>query len=232
MTRLGLLILIMLLPCLAFAAEEQSVCYGTPSAGRLEKGVSLPSSGPNFHSYSSLGNLLGRAYVHSRARDVILAAYKDLETRMPDTVFVYGETGSRKGGPFKPHKTHQNGLSVDFMVPVRKGGKSVPLPTGPFNKFGYAIEFSKEGIFQKYAIDFEAIGAHLEALHRQATAQGLSIRRVIFDPELQPRLFQTAHGAYLKKNLVFSQKRAWVRHDEHYHVDFDIPCKDLKPPVL
>jgi len=23
----------------------------------------------------------------------------------------------------------------------------------------------------------------------------------------------------------FSTRRSWVRHDEHYHVDFDIPCE-------
>ncbi|MDH5765520.1 MAG: replication initiation protein, partial [Gammaproteobacteria bacterium] len=28
-----------------------------------------------------------------------------------------------------------------------------------------------------------------------------------------------------KKNIQFSTKRSWVRHDEHYHVDFSIPCK-------
>ena len=31
--------------------------------------------------------------------------------------------------------------------------------------------------------------------------------------------------AYLKDNIQFSKRRSWVRHDEHYHVDFAIPCK-------
>jgi penicillin-insensitive murein DD-endopeptidase len=37
----------------AFAAE--STCFGTTSNGRLEGGVKLPLSGPNFSTYSQLG---------------------------------------------------------------------------------------------------------------------------------------------------------------------------------
>lgn len=28
------------------------------------------------------------------------------------------------------------------------------------------------------------------------------------------------------KIVKISKKRSWVRHDEHYHVDFDILCKE------
>jgi len=182
---------------------------------------------PRVREQSALGNLLGRTYVHSRVAEVIRASYAALAQSHPDTVFMYGETGKRGGGAFKPHKTHQNGLSVDFMVPVLKGQKSAPLPTGPFNKFGYAIEFDAKGRYEEYAIDFEALAAHLVALHREAVAQGVAIRRVIFDPDLQPYLFATAAGAYLQEHLTFSRKHAWVRHDEHYHVDFEIACRPL-----
>lgn len=111
-----------------------SVCYGTTSKGSLERGVKLPSSGPNFESYSSLGEMLGRTYVHSAVKEIIVDAYKRLETMAPGKVYKFGEIGFASGGPFKPHKSHQNGLSVDFMTPVINGnGKSVTLPTHPFN---------------------------------------------------------------------------------------------------
>lgn len=42
---------------------------------------------------------------------------------------------------------------------------------------------------------------------------------------LPTNLFKTKYGQYLRDNIQFSKKRAWVRHDEHYHVDFSIPCK-------
>lgn len=204
----------------------ESVCYGTTSDGRLENGVELPSSGDNFEGYSSIARLAGRTYVHSTVRDIILAAYKDLKDSQPDKVYKYAETGYREGGEFKPHKTHKNGLSVDFMVPVvDKEGKSVHFPTNPFNKFGYDIEFDKNGRYQEFTIDYDAMAAHIVALHREAKKRGFDLWRVIFDPQLQPNLLKTRYSEYLSTNIVFSIRRSWVRHDEHYHVDFEIPCK-------
>ena len=205
-----------------------STCFGTPSNGRLEGGVSLPKSGANFQSYSSLGRLLRRTYVHGAVKDIIVATYQELKRRLPGKTFVYGETGWPSGGSFKPHKTHQNGLAVDFMVPVMdKSGNSLPLPTNISNKFGYNIEFDDEGKRKEYDIDFEAMATHLMLLHQQSVKQGYDIKLVVFDPELQPYLFKTRFGNYLKTKLKFTTKRAWVRHDDHYHVVFDVPCESM-----
>ena len=62
---------------------------------------------------------------------------------------------------------------------------------------------------------------------KQAKKQGHDLWRVIFDPDLQAPLFETHYADYLKANIQFSTKRSWVRHDEHYHVDFKIQCKLL-----
>lgn len=208
---------------------DESVCYGTTSNGRLEGGVKLPSKGANFVSYSNSAELMGRTYVHAKVRDIILASYKWLEKEAPGKVYKYAETGFKEGGQFKPHKTHRNGLSVDFMVPVvNREGNSVHLPTHYFNKLGYSIEFDKAGKYDEYKIDYEALAAHIVSLHKAALAQGFGLWRVIFDPELQPYLMNTKYGEYLKKNIQFSTKRSWVRHDEHYHVDFDIPCEEIQ----
>ncbi len=206
---------------------EESTCYGTTSKGRLEKGIELPSSGENFVAYSTVARLAGRVYVHSQVNSIIVNAYKSLEAEQPNKVFKYAETGFKEGGQFKPHKTHRNGLSVDFMTPVlAESGQSVHLPTHPLNKFGYDIEFDSKGQYEEYEIDYVALAAHIVALHKEAVAQGVDLWRVIFDPKLQPELFKTSYGTYLKKHIQFSEKRSWVRHDEHYHVDFDISCKD------
>jgi penicillin-insensitive murein DD-endopeptidase len=195
----------------------------------LESAVALPRDGANFSAYSSLAGTLGRTYVHSKVRDVLLAAYAALEKSAPSRVFVYGETGWASGGEFRPHRTHQNGLSVDFFVPVTdRKGKSVSLPTNIGNKWGYGIEFDSNARFGEYAIDFEALGEHLFQLHSAATARGVGIDLVIFDPPYLPKLFATAHGPYLEQNLRFMRGKAWWRHDEHYHVDFSVPCKPIK----
>lgn len=211
------------------AANENSTCFGTTKRGKLEHGVRLPVSGANFEAYSLMAAPLGRIYVHSQVRKVILEAYADLAKRLPGKKYKFAETGFEHGGRFKPHKTHQNGLSVDFIVPVvNERGESVYLPTNIFNKWGYAIEFDKQGRYKNYRIDFESMAAHIVSLDKAARKNGIAIWRVIFDPKLQPYLFKTTNGAYIKRHIKTSKKRSWVRHDEHYHIDFSVKCKPLR----
>lgn len=111
------------------------------------------------------------------------------------------------------------------MVPViDEHGKSVHLPTNYFNKLGYAIEFDDRGKYEQFQIDYQALTAHIVSLHKIAIEKEVSIWRVIFDPELQPYLMETKYSQFLQTHVKFSKRRSWVRHDEHYHVDFDIPC--------
>ncbi len=222
--RIAIVVLCMFLaggPTLA----SESRCFGTPAKGRLENGARLPLRGENFRSYSMLGWGMGRTYVHSRVSDVLLDAFGEAARATPGVEFVYAETGWRRGGPFYPHRTHQNGLSVDIMVPVLRDGKPALLPLLATNRFGYDIEFDDRGQYGDFTIDFDALGQLLYALHRAAIRHGVPIERVIFEVPLQSHLFRAQRGAYLRRNLVFSKRQAWVRHDEHIHIDFRIPCR-------
>jgi len=203
-----------------------STCYGTTSHGRLDAGVKLPRSGTNFVTYSDVARMAGRTFVHSQVAEILLDTWKALETEMPGKMYKYAETGFAEGGPFAPHKTHQNGLSVDFMTPViNKEGESVHLPTYPWTRFGYDLEFDQQGRLGDLTIDYDALAAHIVMLDRTAKAMGVGLWRVIFAPELQAGLFATRYGDYIRSNIQLSTRRSWVRHDEHYHVDFDIPCQ-------
>jgi len=226
--RLMLVLLMSILPLISVSADD-SVCYGTTAKGKLRNGVELPRSGVNFQSYSSMAGPLGRTYVHSKVKKVLLETYAVLEKKHPGKKYKYAETGFKEGGKFKPHKTHQNGLSVDFIVPVmNRKGKSVYLPTTVFNKWGYAVEFDNKGHFEQYRIDFESLAAHLVTLHKTARKNGINIQRVIFDPKLQPFLLKTRYSKYIKRHITLSNKNSWVRHDDHYHVDFKIKCRSLR----
>ena len=216
--------LLAILPAQALAAGSQ--CFGTVSKGRIDGSVKLPTGGPNFSAYSALAATAGRTHVHAKVADIITATYTALYAASPSITYVYGETGWPSGGRFRPHRTHQNGLSVDFFVPVRNGeGKSVPLPAGITNRFGYDLEFNADAQYGEYSIDFPAMAEHLYQLHLAAKARGVGIALVIFDAPFLPRLFSTPRGDYLKANLNFMKGKPWVRHDEHYHVDFAVPCK-------
>lgn len=139
--------------------------------------------------------------------------------------FIYGETGFENGGRFRPHKTHANGTSVDFFVPVLDNAKkSTTLNISAFNKLGYKIEFDQSASNADYSIDFESIAKHLLAIHEAAKKDKIGIRVVIFDNDFQNILFKTKSGKDLKKIMYFSVKKPWVRHDEHYHIDFIVKC--------
>jgi len=206
-----------------------SVCFGTSKHGRLLHGVELPYAGANFIAYGHIPRLAGRTYVHSRVREIFIDAYAKLAKTLPGKKFKYAESGNEEGGPFKPHKTHQNGLSIDFMVPVLDSkNHSVYFDTTAFNRYGYDVEFDKNGRHGNLRIDFDALAAHMVALDKAAKEHGAKLWRILFAPDLQPRLYATRYGDYLKQHILIPSKRSWVRHDEHYHVDFAIPCRPLR----
>lgn len=222
---IGRLAVVALVAGTASGASAASTCYGTPSHGRLEGGAQLPVSGKNFTAYTPLGAQLDRTWVHDAVAGVMLAAWRELETTAPGVTFVYGETGHARGGPLPPHRTHEAGVSVDFMVPVRDGaGRSVRLPGSAANKYGYAWEFDGAGKADGLTIDYEALAEHLVQLDRAGKQRNTPIQRVIFDPRLTAHLYATRHGAAMRA-LPFMKQKPWIRHDEHYHVDFAIACR-------
>lgn len=213
---------------LATASTSASVCYGAVAAGRLDGGVQLPAQGTNYVPYSSLGISLGRTYLHQTVRDIVVDAYAAVNASAPEKRFMYGETGLASGGQFKPHRTHQAGVSIDFMVPVIDGaGKSVLLPTNAANKFGYGLEFDASGTLGDLRIDFEAMAEHLYQLAEASKRQHVPIQRVIFQKELVTLLLRTKRGSYLRDHVTFMKATPWIKHDEHYHVDFTLPCRPL-----
>lgn len=203
-------------------SDAPSRSIGTTSSGELLHGKRLPSSGANFVTYSRFGSLIGRTCVPDTIRDVILAAYATLADETPETEFTYGETAwCWGGGRLRPHRTHQNGLSVDFMVPViDEAGEPASFPAWPWTKFGYSVDFDDGGRGSGMLIDFDAIAAHLLAIDDAADEHGVQIRRVIFAPDLRDEIFNAVGGADVRRRIPFMNGEAWVRHDEHYHVDF------------
>ena len=217
------------------ATAGDSVCFGTTANGRIEGAVQMRAVGPNFEPYCWPCVAALRTFGHEKVIETAVAAYGDLAKTRPGVKFVYGEIGVPGGGRFPPHRTHQNGLSVDFMVPVlqgksRKTAKPGQLPRSPMNRFGYSETFDSAGV-KKLAdgtfryIDFDVIADHLLALDQQARKRGGKIWRVILAPNLQDDLFRTRRGQLVRKRLKFNRNAAWSRHDDHYHVDFSFPCR-------
>jgi penicillin-insensitive murein DD-endopeptidase len=209
------------------AAEPLS--FGGGNCGKLQGGVALPCAGANFEAFSTVACTIGRNFVHPLVEQTIIDAYATMMDKAPNRTWQYGETGKQNGGPLWPHKSHQNGLAVDFFMPVvDAAGKADKVPISALHKFGYGLEFDKNGQLDSWTIDWSAVGAHLLALAAAGRAHGVRIERIIVTPAFHERLF--SHTRELRRlEPLFMKKEAWVRHDEHYHVDFAIPERLRRP---
>ena len=219
-----------LLTCVALLFSTsvcaESTCYGRVDNGKVENAVSLPREGANFVRMAQGPVTVGRVFVHSLVHDILIDAYAALATERPKIRWVYGETGLVQGGPIPPHKTHQNGLSVDLFVPtVDKDGNSVQFPNRSDNGYGYQVDFNAAGENSTHNIDFANLGELLYHLHMAAKNKGSGLSLVVFQRELRPRLFETARGRWLKENIPFPNWDDSVRHDDHIHVDFTARCQ-------
>jgi penicillin-insensitive murein endopeptidase len=125
-----------------------------------------------------------------------------------------------------PHRTHRNGLSIDFMMPKLQNGK----PYYGLDDLGaghYALTFNDEGKYEKdksISIDFELIARHLLILDAKSRKQGIKITKVIIKMEMKDELYAGAYGKQLKTSGIYVTRNLTpgvnAMHDEHYHVDF------------
>lgn len=223
------LLLLMLLLGSNPEAPDQALSLGGGGCGRLQGGVSLPCRGENFRAHTSKACSLGRNYLHPLVQQTVLGAFASLKPSGSTRVWQYGETGKSEGGPLWPHKTHQNGLSADFFMPVtNKRGEADQVPISAFSKFGYGLEFDKNGKLDDLQVDWRAVGRHLLALAAVGKPLGVRMERIIVTPDFHQALFRE-NPALRRLAPLFMRKEAWVRHDEHYHVDFEIPERFRRP---
>lgn len=208
------------------ANSGESSSMGKVSNGSLENGYLVPFQGKNFKYFDTTSYLAGRAFVNSRVYNTILAAYDSL-SKVSSVYFGLMECSNEHGGKLYPHRTHQNGLSCDFMSPLLKNGKT----TTELNNLGadhYFMTFNKEGVYSEdpaVSIDFNSIAQHLLILKTLAPNFGLRIDKVILKLELKDELFATKYGRELQKSgIYFATSLSHLineLHDDHYHVDFE-----------
>ncbi len=206
--------------------SEKSKSLGTVSNGKLTNGKLLPFYGKNFSYFDKGSYLDGRAYVNGRVLNTILASYKKLEEVAPNRKFKLMESANREGGKLYPHRTHKNGLSVDFMMPLIKDNK----PYYKLDSLGvthYLLSFNDNGAYNKdtaVTVDFNLMAQHILILNEKAKQEGLKVKKVIIKIEYKDELFATEYGKKLKASGVYVvkglSKMINALHDEHYHIDF------------
>ncbi len=199
---------------------------GTVGGGTLKHGRLVPFSGSNFHYFDTLSYLSGRAFVHQKTQAILLTAMAKLQQLQPDDRFYIMECSNACGGEMKPHRTHQNGKSIDFMTPLKCNGKHAYK----YDSLGvnhYWMDFNSEGIYQSdpsYSVDFDLLATWMLCLHEAAKEHGAKIEKIIWKMELKDELFATKNGKVLQQKGVYFAKQLSPLinglHDDHFHVDF------------
>lgn len=206
--------------------SKKSSSLGSVSNGKLLNGKLFPFYGNNFQYFDTLSYLHHRAYTHQLVRKTLIDTYNELEHLYPNKTFFVMELSNKEGGKIFPHRTHQNGLSVDLMSPKLKKGKA-NSDLDNLGQLHYLLEFDQNGILKKnrdYSIDFNLISHHLLLLDKNAKKNQLKIKKVIFKKELKDELYASQYGTSLKSSNIYITKNlpSYINdlHDDHYHIDF------------
>jgi murein endopeptidase len=116
---------------------KDSVAVGSPVAGRLVRGVRLPSEGEHFFTWDPVErrspNRAWRRWGTSRLVRLTLRIAREYREAHPDAPrMAVGDLSRPRGGNFGPqfgsigHASHQNGLDVDVYYPRKDGTERAP----------------------------------------------------------------------------------------------------------
>ena len=225
------LLLVLIIPCIPQVFHKNSghsQSIGTISNGKLVNGYKIPFRNENFNYFSLVDYyIFGRCYTHSDIYKIVLESYEELKQTYPEYKFKIMECSSKKGGKAFPHRTHQNGTSIDFMTPLKKDAKTITR----FDKIGlwrYIMKFDSDGkkrFNKNIEIDFDKMAKHILILENTSRQNGYKIKKVILETNLKDELFSSKYGSQLKASGIYFV-RSLPRfinelHDDHYHIDFE-----------
>lgn len=200
---------------------------GRVSKGSLINGKLMPYKGENFSYFDDESYLAGRAFTSESVKKSVLNSYDKMHTTLPERHFYLMELSNEEGGKIFPHRTHQNGLSVDFMMPMLKNNQPY-YGLDTLGKNHYLLSFNENGEYsedKEVKVDFDLIALHILELNKTAKEQGLKISKVIIKIEYKDDLFNTPNGKKLKDSGIYIVKGLTPLinhlHDDHYHIDFE-----------
>jgi len=107
-------------PLPTFSIKPGGLSVGKPSRGSLSHGVPLPKS--DMYTVRNADKAYGATHA---IEQMMLAMASFRATSGYDQKLVIGAMSLKKGGRFRPHKSHQSGRDVDIRMPRNVGVKRV-----------------------------------------------------------------------------------------------------------
>ncbi|MDH5675214.1 MAG: penicillin-insensitive murein endopeptidase [Myxococcales bacterium] len=202
------------LPVVEVPSTAHSV--GSCSRGRLRGGIQLPRNDALYivrdpaQSYGSSHtiDLLQRGIAKFRA----VSGF--------DRQIVIGDISRRRGGRFRPHRSHRSGRDVDIRLPLARGVPEGTVPTRIDD-----VDWDASWALIKALLDTGKVQFIFLSRSRQRPLQRAAKRAGMGDEELAPLLEYPSRGG-----------RAVIRHagghTKHFHVRFacagyETLCRDM-----
>jgi murein endopeptidase len=124
---------------------RRSLAIGSPSAGRLVRGVRLPAQGRHIFTWDPVKrrspNRAWRRWGTDRLVRLVLRIAREYHRANPGVARMsVGDLSRPRGGDFGPrfgyigHATHQNGLDVDVYYPRADGRERAPRHAGEIDR--------------------------------------------------------------------------------------------------
>jgi penicillin-insensitive murein DD-endopeptidase len=211
-----------------YPKPTHSISKGSVGKGSLDSACLLPYEGGNYKYFSKRSYIYGRAFVNLKVEEILTASFDTLASLCPKRTFYIMEGSNEHGGKIDPHRTHQNGTSIDLMIPLKKQGE-IYTKLDTIDVDHYLLKFNTDGQWLEdlsVEIDFETLALEILTIQQQAKLKGCSIQKVILNTNLQDELFETSYGQKLRESGIYFTKNLDKiindLHDDHIHIDFNI----------
>lgn len=212
---------------------SESMSIGRANRGRLLNGVRLEES--EVIRYKN-GSPEATAYGTAELVGMLERAAAHVARELPGSKLTAGDLSRRRGGWFRPHRSHRSGRDVDIaFYTVDEEQSPLELPTFVrFRSNGEGRGRWGDGAFFDDARNWELVRAMLQdpAADVQYIFVGRWLRRRI----LRAGEERGAPEELLERaSIAMEQPRRGGRHDDHFHVRIYCPdddlerCRDLPP---
>jgi len=228
-----LLPLVLVTGCTIGLSAEEPVSVGSPLAGHLVKGVSLPPQGegyvllrPDEPTHFGTPSLVG----------LVQRVAAGVARRHPGGApLVVGDLSARYGGAHPRHRTHRNGRDVDIFYPMLSldGRSEGGRPYLHLGRFG-AARGGEQG-----RLDLPRAFSLVELLLQDPETE---VQWIFCERGLKARLLRygVAVGAdpevLFRASWVLQQPTGAAPHDDHFHVrvfcsprERALGCEDRPP---
>lgn len=187
-------------------ANGQSVSWGRANRGRLYNGIAMEDS-PGLRVRN-----VARSYGTQRVINLLQAAGADVQARWPDAPeLVVGSLSLRRGGPMRPHRSHQSGRDADLTY-YHRGNVELP----DFEDMSpETLDAVKNWHFFKTLIDT----GEVEYIFVDYSLQGVLYdyaKSIGYTEEELTELIQYPRGRRAREGII----RHARGHKNHFHIRF------------